>query len=182
FTTGGIGPTHDDITADSVATAFQVGIDYDPRAVAILQGHYSDDQLTKARMRMARIPEGADLVENPISKAPGFRVENVFVMAGVPTIMQAMMDQIGPLLNTGLKVHSRTIDSGLPEGAVAETIEDIQNQNDGITIGSYPYFDGSGHVTKIVLRGRDEELLNAAAAQTENAITSLRARYSRSGT
>src|SRR5687767_14160224 len=109
FTTGGIGPTHDDITADAIAKAFAVTIDHDPRAVAILKAHYSPGQLNEARMRMARIPEGAELIENPVSKAPGFRLGNVFVMAGVPKIMQAMMDQLGPRLTRGSPMISATV-------------------------------------------------------------------------
>src|SRR5918993_4519084 len=116
FTTGGIGPTHDDITADSVAKAFGVPIDQDPRAVALLLERYKPEDLNEARLRMARIPAGAELVENPISKAPGFKLGNVIVMAGVPTIMQAMLDVVAPSLQTGARMIIETIDaSGLPE-------------------------------------------------------------------
>src|SRR5919106_5489259 len=104
FTTGGIGPTHDDITADAVAKAFGVPIDVDPRAVAVMRERYKPEDLNEARLRMARIPQGADLVENPISKAPGFRLGNVFVMAGVPAIMEAMLDNIAPTLQTGTRM------------------------------------------------------------------------------
>ena len=127
FTSGGIGPTHDDITADSIAEAFGVGIDVDPRARAILEAHFPTGQLNPARLRMARIPDGADLIENAVSKAPGFRIENVHVMAGVPSIMQAMLDAIAPTLKTGRKMLSRTIDADLPESRVAERLRDIQD-------------------------------------------------------
>src|SRR5215217_9034801 len=103
FTTGGIGPTHDDITADCIAKAFGVGIGHDPSAVAMLRERYTPEELNEARLRMARIPDGASLIENPISKAPGFRMGNVFVMAGVPSIMQAMLDNIAPTLETGAR-------------------------------------------------------------------------------
>ena len=112
FTTGGIGPTHDDITADCVAAAFGVGIDVDPRARAMLLERHKPEDLNAARLRMARIPEGADLIPNPISKAPGFHIGNVFVMAGVPAIMQAMLDAVGPSLATGARMLSETIEAG----------------------------------------------------------------------
>src|SRR4051794_39721404 len=117
FTTGGIGPTHDDITADSVAKAFGVSIDVDPRAVAVMRERYKPEDLNETRLRMARIPDGADLVENPISKAPGFRIGNVIVMAGVPAIMQAMLDGGGPTLQGGTPMLSGAIDaSAIPAG------------------------------------------------------------------
>src|SRR6478735_6875499 len=126
FTTGGIGPTHDDITADSIARAFGVSIDVDPRAVAMLQERYQPGELNEARLRMARIPAGASLIENPISKAPGFRLGNVFVMAGVPAIMQAMLDVIAPSLETGLRMIAESIDAeGLPEGIYAVGLGEI---------------------------------------------------------
>jgi len=165
FTTGGIGPTHDDITADSIAKAFGVGIDHDPRAVAILKARYSDDQLNEARMRMARLPDGADLVENPVSGAPGFRIENVFVMAGVPSIMQSMLDNIAPTLKTGKKMHSETVEARVPEGQLAQRLGEIEKAHDGATIGSYPFVDENGYGTRLVVRSRDAALARKVAEE-----------------
>lgn len=170
FTSGGIGPTHDDITADSVAAAFGVGIDVDPRARAILEAHYPAGQLTPARLRMARIPDGADLIENRVSKAPGFRVGNVHVMAGVPSIMQAMMDAIAPTLKTGTKMLSRAIDADIPESRIAEQIGEIQESFPQTLIGSYPRTIDGRFSTQIVVRSRDEKILNEAAARVEEAV------------
>lgn len=125
FTSGGIGPTHDDITAESVAAAFDVPLNLDPRAVAIMEKHYPPGQFTPARQRMARIPEGADLIENKVSKAPGFRIGNVHVMAGVPAIMQAMMDALAPTLKTGTKMLSETVAADMPESRIAERLAGI---------------------------------------------------------
>ena len=177
FTTGGIGPTHDDITADSIASAFQVGIDYDQRAIDILKKHYAENQFNEARMRMTRIPFGAELINNPISFAPGFQIENVFVMAGVPSIMQAMMNEIAPLLTKGAKMLSHTIDSKLPEGIVANTIKEIQDNNAGVTIGSYPYFDGKHAVTNLVIRTRNQSTLDKVKNETETAIQLLQNKF-----
>ena len=132
FTTGGIGPTHDDITADAVAAAFEVGIDHDPRAMAILEAHYAkmpNADFNDARKRMARIPFGADLIENKVSSAPGFRIGNVHVMAGVPSVMQAMMDAIAPTLESGTKMLSETVDTGLGEGVVAARLAVLQSEH-----------------------------------------------------
>jgi molybdenum cofactor synthesis domain-containing protein len=166
FTTGGIGPTHDDITADCIAKAFGVGIDHDPRAVAMLQERYQPGELNEARLRMARIPQGADLVENPISKAPGFRLGNVFVMAGVPSIMQAMLDNIAPSLQTGARMIIETIEAeGLAEGIYAEGLSQIASSHEGVSIGSYPSFSTSGFRNQIVVRGKDSgQVANAALA------------------
>ena len=177
FTTGGIGPTHDDITADSIASAFQVGIDYDQRAIDILKKHYAENQFNEARMRMTRIPFGAELINNPISFAPGFQIENVFVMAGVPAIMQAMMNEIAPLLTKGAKMLSHTIDSKLPEGIVANTIKEIQDKNAGVSIGSYPYFDGKHAVTNLVIRTRNQSTLDKVKNETETAIQLLQDKF-----
>ena len=122
LTTGGIGPTHDDITADAIAKAFGVAIDFDPRAVAILAERYGKADLNEARMRMARIPAGAELIANPISKAPGFSLGNVHVMAGVPAIMQAMLDALAPRLPTGQKMLSRSVPAGMGEGRIAKPL------------------------------------------------------------
>ena len=116
FTTGGIGPTHDDITADCVAKAFGVSIDVDPRARALLLTRIAEKDLNEARLRMARIPKGADLILNKVSAAPGFRIGNVHVMAGVPSIMQAMLDEVAPTLKTGVKMLSETVRAELPRG------------------------------------------------------------------
>lgn len=174
FTTGGIGPTHDDITADAIAKAFAVKIDHDPRAVAILKAHYSPGQLNEARMRMARIPEGAELIENPVSKAPGFRLGNVFVMAGVPKIMQAMMDQISPRLTRGSPMISATVTAYIAEGDLAKPLEKIQERYPEVTIGSYPFEESGKFGASLVLRSRDEGKLSAARQEVEDMVEGLR--------
>jgi molybdenum cofactor synthesis domain-containing protein len=169
FTTGGIGPTHDDITADCIAKAFGVGIDHDPRAVALLRERYKPEDLNEARLRMARIPEGADLIENPISKAPGFRLGNVIVMAGVPSIMQAMLDEVAPSLQTGARMVIETIEAdGLAEGLYAEGLGEIAQAHPAVSIGSYPSFSSSGFRNQIVVRGKD-------AGEVEGAALAVRA-------
>ncbi len=170
FTSGGIGPTHDDITADSIAEAFGVGIDVDPRAKEILEAHFPPGQLTPARLRMARIPDGADLIHNSVSKAPGFRIGNVHVMAGVPSIMQAMLDAIAPTLKTGRKMLSRTVDANLPESRIAERLRDIQNEFPETLIGSYPRTTDGRFTTQIVVRSRDEAVMNRAADAVADAV------------
>lgn len=170
FTSGGIGPTHDDITADSIAAAFGVSIDVDPRAKAILEAHYPPGQLTPARLRMARIPDGADLIENKVSKAPGFRIENVHVMAGVPSIMQAMVDAIAPTLKTGRKILSATVDADLPESRIAVQIGEIQERFPETMIGSYPRAQDGRFTTQIVIRSREETHLADATAAVEAVV------------
>jgi molybdopterin-biosynthesis enzyme MoeA-like protein len=176
FTTGGIGPTHDDITADCVAAALGVPIDVDPRAVAILRERYTDGELTPARLRMARIPQGATLIANPISKAPGFMIGNVVVMAGVPSIMQAMLDDAARHLKGGRPMLSRTIEAGgLPEGRYAEPLGFLQKASPGAVIGSYPHFDGERFRNRIVVRARDEALLDRVGAAVEDLVATLAA-------
>jgi molybdenum cofactor synthesis domain-containing protein len=167
FTTGGIGPTHDDITADCVAQAFGVAISHHPEAVAILSKYYTETsrELNEARMRMARIPEGATLVRNPVSFAPGFRMENVFVMAGVPKIMQAMMDEIAPLLAKGELVRARTVMFLGGEGDIAKPLKDIQERFNNVTIGSYPFESAQGYCTNLVLRSRELAALEKATTE-----------------
>ncbi|TNE35582.1 MAG: competence/damage-inducible protein A [Alphaproteobacteria bacterium] len=164
FTSGGIGPTHDDITADSIAAAFGVGIDHHPEAMAILTRHYetSGIEFNDARKRMARIPDGAALIPNPVSKAPGFNLENVYVMAGVPVILQAMFEGIAPTLTGGAKMLSRTIGAGLPEGKVAAQLGAVQKEYPGVSIGSYPYFRQGEVGTNLVLRSTEAGSLDAA--------------------
>ena len=174
FTTGGIGPTHDDITADAIAKAFGVGIDHDPRGVAMLQERYQPHELNEARLRMARIPDGSDLVENPISRAPGFRLGNVFVMAGVPSIMQAMMDNIAPNLETGARMIVETIETqGLAEGIYAEGLGQVASSHEGVSIGSYPSFSASGFRNQIVVRGKDPVAVAAAVSAVHDLLGRL---------
>jgi molybdenum cofactor synthesis domain-containing protein len=176
FTTGGIGPTHDDITADCVAAAFGVGIDVDPRAKAMLLERHKPEDLNEARLRMARIPDGAALIPNPISKAPGFHIGNVFVMAGVPSIMQAMLDQIGPGLARGAPVLSETIPAlNLPEGTYATPLAALAKRHPGLSIGSYPSMTQSGFENRIVVRGKDPAALAQARAEIEALVAGLSA-------
>ncbi len=176
FTTGGIGPTHDDITADCVAAAFGVAIDEDPRALACLGQRHSLEELTPARRRMARIPAGADLIENPISGAPGFRIGNVITMAGVPSIMQAMLDQVAPRLQGGAQMLVVSLPTGgLPEGVYAESLGEIARAHPGVSIGSYPSFRDGGFHNEVVLRARDAGLLAAARQAVVDGLAGLRA-------
>jgi molybdenum cofactor synthesis domain-containing protein len=176
FTTGGIGPTHDDITADCVAKAFGVTIDVDPRAKALLLQRIAEKDLNEARLRMARIPAGADLIINKISNAPGFRIGNVHVMAGVPTIMQAMLDEIAPTLKTGAKVLSESIRADLREGDIGSELGAVAKAHPGVTIGSYPFFDDKlGPNTNVVVRARDPDQLAAAKAEVEAMLVRVRA-------
>jgi molybdenum cofactor synthesis domain-containing protein len=167
FTTGGIGPTHDDITADSVAKAFGVPIDVDPRAVAIMKPAYEKRgiELNAARMRMARIPEGAELIANTVSMAPGFRLGNVMVMAGVPAIMESMLAVATDGLRTGTKLNAVTIALAHAEGEVAELFAEHQRAHPLIAMGSYPSFKDGQYHTELVLRGTDAADLARAAGE-----------------
>jgi molybdenum cofactor synthesis domain-containing protein len=174
FTTGGIGPTHDDITADCIAKAFGVAIDHDPRAVTMMRERYKPEELNEARLRMARIPAGADLIENPISRAPGFKLGNVIVMAGVPTIMQAMLDNVMPTLRTGAKMIAESLDAdGLPEGIYAEALGALAKDHATVSIGSYPSFLNGGFRNQIVVRGKDAAAVSAAAEAIRAALSRL---------
>ncbi len=174
FTTGGIGPTHDDITADSIAKAFGVEIDEDPRAVALLLQRIKPEDLNEARRRMARIPRGASLIENAVSKAPGFMIGNVIVMAGVPAVMQSMLDFIVPRLEGGVPVTVETLEAGgLPEGAYGTALGDLARAHQNVSIGSYPsYRDGTFH-NQIVVRGRDPAAVGRARAAVLDLIEGL---------
>lgn len=174
FTTGGIGPTHDDITADAVAKAFGVEIGEDPRAIAMLRERFSEQELNPARRRMARIPKGAELVRNATSKAPGFWIGNVIVMAGVPVIMQSMMDTVGPQLRAGARVLVESVDAGsIPEGVYALRLEEIARAHEGVSIGSYPSFSGQGVRNQIVLRSRDVARLASASSAVRALLAEL---------
>lgn len=167
FTTGGIGPTHDDITADAVAKAFGAAIDVDPRAVAMLRERLSEADLTPARLRMARIPAGAELVDNPVSRAPGFFIGNVIVMAGVPRIMAAMLRAVTPRLRTGAKLLSLSIHVNAPEGVIAPHLSAAQADNSDVQMGSYPYFEDGRPGVYLVLRSIDPVRLESAAKNLE---------------
>lgn len=164
FTTGGIGPTHDDITADSIAKAFGVSIDVDPRARAMLLEYIAEKDLNEARLRMARIPAGASLVVNSVSKAPGFRIGNVIVMAGVPRIMQAMLEAVLPELEKGRPMLSETVLADAKEGDIAEPLATIAKNHPETIIGSYPFRDEDGRFkTHLVVRAREPALVAAVA-------------------
>ena len=174
FTTGGIGPTHDDITADAVARAFGVEIEEDARALTMLRERFSETELNPARRRMARIPVGAELVPNALSKAPGFWLGNVIVMAGVPAIMQSMLDTVGQKLEVGARMLVETVQAGaIAEGRYAMRLEEIAHQYVGVSIGSYPSFASQGMRNQIVLRSRDMDLLAQAAQEVREMILEI---------
>lgn len=170
FTTGGIGPTHDDITSASIAKAFGVSIHRHPEAEAILRRHYTPDMINEARLKMADVPQGAVLLDNPVSSAPGFRMGNVYVMAGVPKIMQAMLDAIIPELKGGAPMLSLSITINLPEGEIAEGLTEIQSRYPDIEIGSYPMYQKEGFSTTLVLRSTNPAR-NDAAGNEIRALT-----------
>ena len=175
FTTGGIGPTHDDKTADAVAMAFGVGIDVHPEARAILEAHYKGPgNLNEARLRMARVPIGGSLVPNPVSKAPGFQIENVFVMAGVPSIMRGMLEGVGPRIKGGAVVRSRAVrGKGVREGDIAGPLEALEAATNGaVTFGSYPWFGPEGFGLQLVARSADDVALQKAADDLRELIRS----------
>ena len=166
FTTGGIGPTHDDITADAVARAFGVPCEHDPRAVEILLAYFKEmgREANEARMRMARMPRGASLIENLVSRAPGFQMGNVFVMAGVPKIMNAMMEDVASRLTRGVPMTSKTVEFRGGEGDAAKPLGEIQKAFPTVVIGSYPFQAPDGFATNLVLRSRDADALEQAYA------------------
>jgi molybdenum cofactor synthesis domain-containing protein len=174
FTTGGIGPTHDDITADAIGAAFGLPVEHHPEAMALLAARYAPSDFNERRQRMARVPKGAKLVKNSVSTAPGFQVENVFVMAGVPKIMQAMLEDIAPRLARGVPVISRSLSVPLPEGGIAEALAGIQRRYPEVAIGSYPFFPEAAPGgerpqrmvgTALVARGREAAKVDAAMAE-----------------
>jgi molybdenum cofactor synthesis domain-containing protein len=176
FSTGGIGPTHDDITADAVAKAFGVGIGYHPDAYALLEARYPPGEFTEARKRMARTPHGASLVANSVSGAPGFHIGNVYVMAGVPAVMRAMLEAIVPELPRDVPVTSVTVEAEIPEGRVAAGLAALQKAHAQVAIGSYPFYrEGSVQPfgTQLVIRGRDVAAVEHAGAALEDLLRAL---------
>ena len=167
FSSGGIGPTHDDITADAISTAFHKHIDVREDALKILQAHYDRQgvELNEARLRMARIPDGADLIDNPVSSAPGFRLSNVHVMAGVPSIFQAMLRSILPSLVGGMPIQSETVRINRGEGDVAADLGVLAQTFPDVSIGSYPFQKDGVYGANLVLRSSDKDRLAAAKAE-----------------
>ncbi|WP_020177950.1 molybdopterin-binding protein [Methylopila sp. M107] len=174
FTCGGIGPTHDDKTADAIAAAFGVGIDHDERAIAMMRERFPNPaDLNEGRMRMTRIPFGAELIANSVSKAPGFHIGNVFVMAGVPSIMRAMLEVVIPQLETGVPVSSATLLADAKEGDIAMPLAELQRRHPSVSIGSYPFTVGDRFNTNLVLRSRDVRALANAKAAVEAMLSAL---------
>ena len=173
LTTGGIGPTHDDITTAAVAKAFGTTLERNSEAEAMLLGRYKADEVTPARMKMADIPVGAELLKNPVSIAPGFRIENVYVMAGVPRIMQAMFKEFSNELNGGSKKLSASITSHLPEGKIAMRLGEIQKKFPDTDIGSYPFWNDGKPGTNLVVRHSELEFINLACDDIVQMIIDL---------
>ncbi|MCD8570654.1 MAG: competence/damage-inducible protein A [Alphaproteobacteria bacterium] len=173
FTTGGIGPTHDDITAASIAKAFDVALLQNPEAMALLVAHYGGaHEVTPARARMAMIPEGATLIHNPVSSAPGFIIGNVHVMAGVPRIMQAMFEQILETLQGGDPLLSNTITCEMAESELAADMASLQEKFPDVLIGSYPHFQAGNFGLSVVLRCTEATLLKNASEELVTMILS----------
>ncbi|MBV9995272.1 MAG: competence/damage-inducible protein A [Caulobacteraceae bacterium] len=177
ITTGGIGPTHDDITADSVAEAFGLPLIEHPEILEIMTRRWGGAELTPARRRMARVPEGGTLVRNQVQGPPGFQIGNVFVLAGVPTVMRGMMDDVVPRLRTGAPVLSRTVRvDGAGEGVIAEPLERVAKAHPALSIGSYPFFGPEGYGSNLVVRGRETAEVEATAEELIAALKGLGAK------
>lgn len=175
FTTGGIGPTHDDITADAIAKAFGVALPINEEAKAVMMTRWKGVGVTPARLRMARIPEGAELVVNSVSAAPGFWIENVIVMAGVPVVMKAMLEAVAPKLRGGRKILSAAVDAPVGEGAIGDPLAALQAEFPDVKMGSYPRMGQDRPTTQIVLRSVDEDRLGEARARVEEMVASVAA-------
>ena len=173
FTTGGIGPTHDDITAESIAKAFGVGLVCHQETFKKMEAVYKPGEFNAARQKMCYIPAGATTIENAVSIAPGFQIENVFVLAGVPSIMRAMFDGIRGELKDGQPVQSLTVSTYLGEGVIARPLEDLQKTFSDLDLGSYPFFRGGRFGTSLVIRGTDRTRIDEAAGLLRTAIRSL---------
>ena len=173
FTTGGIGPTHDDITTESIAKAFDVELETNPEALKILQGYYKKGDLNEARLKMTLLPIGAELVENPVTKAPGFKMDNVFVMAGIPSIMQGMLEGARVFLETGTKMSSKSIDVFMPESFVATELSQIQDNYLNVEIGSYPFNKDGKFGTSLVMRSTDLVALDRCEIEVAEMIKKL---------
>lgn len=174
FTTGGIGPTHDDITADCIAAAFDLGISEREDALDELRKRYTDDELNAARRRMARIPDGASLIDNPVSQAPGFQTCNVFTLAGVPQIMRGMLSDITHRIEGGAKVFQITVSAAdVGEGDAAARLAAIEASYEGVSIGSYPWFNDDLRGINFVARGTDEAMLGQVKQDIDAMVEDL---------
>ena len=173
FTTGGIGPTHDDITTESIAKAFNVELETNPEALKILQSYYKEGELNEARLKMTLLPKGAELVENPVTKAPGFKMENVFVMAGIPAIMQGMLEGAKAFLKIGNKMTSKSIDVFMPESYVAEELSKMQDNYPEVEIGSYPFNKEGQFGTSLVMRSANLDILERCASDVAEMVKKL---------
>ena len=176
ITTGGIGPTHDDITADCIAKAFGVELYEHPDIIAMMQSRWQGE-LTPARRRMARVPVGGNLVKNPVQGPPGFNIGNVFVLAGVPMIMRGMLEDVGPRLRRGQVVISRTVRvEGAGEGVIAAPLEILAKAHPALSLGSYPFYGQDGYGSNLVIRGRDEGEVETTVAELLEALKDIGAR------
>lgn len=173
FTTGGIGPTHDDITAESVAKAFNREVEYNEKALEILYKRYGTENLTVGRKLMARMPKNVDLIKNPVTSAPGFQIENVFVMAGIPLVMQGMLDGILDRIVADHPILSTSVSCNLAEGDLAMALGELQQQVPEVDIGSYPFWRQGHFGTSIVIRGQVESIVIGAARRVSDLIVSL---------
>lgn len=176
FTSGGIGPTHDDITADAVSAAFGLPCEHDANAMELLAATYAARGLefNETRQRMARMPKGAKHIENKVSTAPGFHIGNVYVMAGVPSVFEAMLDAVMPTLGHGTVLKSISIPCPLPEGVIGAPLGRVQKEHPDTVIGSYPRFTAEGgHSVELVVRSRDDDKLTAAADAVRSMLLSL---------
>ncbi len=169
FTTGGIGPTHDDVTAAAVAEAFGQPLERHPKAVETLNAYYGPERINEARLHMAEMPRGAELISNPVSKSPGFRMENVFVLPGPPLVLQPMLEGVGPELTGGPPMLARAVSAKLGEGVIASGLAEIQTRHPEVEIGSYPYFRDGKLGVSVVVRGIEE----AALSDTLREVTRL---------
>ena len=174
FTTGGIGPTHDDITSECIAAAFGVPWEPHPVAFARMEAAYKPGEFNAARQRMGTMPRGAALIDNAMSVAPGFQMENVYVMAGVPRVMQSMFEWLAPHLEGGAKIESRSVHAfGLPEGIIAAGLTDIQNRHPDIDLGSYPFYRPTGNGVTLVAKGTSGAEAEEVIADVTALIASL---------
>ncbi|MEP7454992.1 competence/damage-inducible protein A [Phyllobacterium sp. SB3] len=177
FTSGGIGPTHDDITADAISKAFGVPCEHDAKAMQIMGDNYAARGLefTESRQRMARMPKGATHIDNPVSTAPGFNIGNVYVMAGVPSIFQAMLDNVIPTLKVGTQLLSQSVNCPFGEGSIAVPLGNIQKEHPDTIIGSYPKYENGRFSTELVVRARDVTKLTSAVTAVQAMIANLEA-------